>query len=393
MPCVILLLCSTACLTFFSVSSPKNRKRRTMLVERTKSCNNNASNKYSKNHLNKQCPREVQRRRTKNSLSRPWTVQVQVHDLGQYIKIVKYLFRSSSNPTISNLETGQLQTTNLFTSSSNHIFSNLDIGLLRTTMAVVLPKTYFQLLKSCTLEIDDQNLTGCGKCQICMESYSTSFNGEYPIKLPGCRHIFGERCISSWLEKNQTTCPICGEPILDTSGNPHRRITNENRLYLQPLLDGHPAVGDDPYAPTVFALRGDQLFRELCEAIVCAIEAPSIVQRTYPVEEWLAGRAAFMKIVKLGTFKRFVADGVEHEDHLVHRLPELLSNQRPLTLIMEHFDQYPEANRKNGLGLLEEDENTFEQLSIWYQRVTKIRQRLHQRLYEARSYEHLFGPW
>jgi hypothetical protein len=50
-----------------------------------------------------------------------------------------------------------------------------------------------------------------GKCSICKEKIgSCPESGEKgsPIKLP-CGHIFGEICITAWLNGNKSSCPFC----------------------------------------------------------------------------------------------------------------------------------------------------------------------------------------
>ncbi|KAI9753651.1 MAG: hypothetical protein M4579_005060 [Chaenotheca gracillima] len=60
-----------------------------------------------------------------------------------------------------------------------------------------------------TLDKDDQN------CSICMEPFGKAepIKGkiEHPIKLP-CKHVFGQTCITTWLE-GHSTCPVCRKHV------------------------------------------------------------------------------------------------------------------------------------------------------------------------------------
>lgn len=76
------------------------------------------------------------------------------------------------------------------------------------------------LLAASALTLDDQRV----RCAICHEAYGAAFESETPIELPGCKHIFGAKCIPGWYQGGNNTCPFCRQPILAT------RITSQEQM-------------------------------------------------------------------------------------------------------------------------------------------------------------------
>lgn len=52
-------------------------------------------------------------------------------------------------------------------------------------------------------------------CVICYNDFgdrSTEGINEAPLRLPKCKHVFGDHCIRKWLE-NSDSCPYCRDKL------------------------------------------------------------------------------------------------------------------------------------------------------------------------------------
>ena len=62
------------------------------------------------------------------------------------------------------------------------------------------------------LRVENKVQSNSTRCHICMqdcEDISPETGAvEYALRLPGCSHIFGSCCITTWLRSNNS-CPIC----------------------------------------------------------------------------------------------------------------------------------------------------------------------------------------
>jgi hypothetical protein len=77
-----------------------------------------------------------------------------------------------------------------------------------TKRCVIYIKKY-RNLKSITITSDDEeNLLN--DCPICLEQY---IKKDKTIEL-SCNHTFHSKCIKEWINKDNTTCPICRENII-----------------------------------------------------------------------------------------------------------------------------------------------------------------------------------
>lgn len=77
--------------------------------------------------------------------------------------------------------------------------------------------------------------------------------------------------------------------------------------------------------PTKFAIHGQRLFEDLCEAITCYIERiPAVFPEdaSSESEDWLCSRVPYRKIISLQTFGRFAEAMREPQ-----RFPDWLMNR------------------------------------------------------------------
>lgn len=233
-----------------------------------------------------------------------------------------------------------------------------------------LPETLDELLSTFALSTDDQRV----RCSICQESYGASFENEQPVELPGCNHIFGVKCISAWHDKGQNTCPMCRKPFLDAPTTLEEDVDPDERL-RQELISWPMAPDSPPGEEPV-----DELFNNLCEAIVQFIEDPSVDS----AEEWLDNRVPFREIIGLGTFMHFakIVNGPPgYLQRLVNDLAILFPDQWLVELVMKTAREWEHSHED---WLLRADEHTFQRMEDWYRRITMSRDLLYQRLYGMR---------
>ena len=68
-------------------------------------------------------------------------------------------------------------------------------------------------------------LTGWIECVICYNDYGVETpegHKEAPLRLPTCKHVFGDHCIKKWFEESDS-CPYCraklpAEPRITANG-------------------------------------------------------------------------------------------------------------------------------------------------------------------------------
>lgn len=56
-------------------------------------------------------------------------------------------------------------------------------------------------------------------------------NCHYPVKMPGCNHIFGRSCLVEWLKSN-VSCPLCRKEV-ESEADDNGQIARLNRVMLQ----------------------------------------------------------------------------------------------------------------------------------------------------------------
>lgn len=65
---------------------------------------------------------------------------------------------------------------------------------------------------------------------------------EAPLRLPGCKHIFGDHCIKKWFEESDS-CPYCrdkvhSEPVFPPSYRAIHSMLRSSFLRNRPAPDG-----------------------------------------------------------------------------------------------------------------------------------------------------------
>ncbi len=67
-----------------------------------------------------------------------------------------------------------------------------------------------------------------GDCNICMEPYVTGC-GSNVVRLP-CGHLFGSKCLSTWLSSGAATCPMCRAVVIKEQPNSQSAPPRPSRL-------------------------------------------------------------------------------------------------------------------------------------------------------------------
>ncbi len=91
----------------------------------------------------------------------------------------------------------------------------------------------------------------CIDCIICYNEFGLKNPDgfiENPVRLPKCKHVFGDRCLKQWLQDSDS-CPYCrdklpSEPKRSHSGDEHvrRLIAQQQRTYtLDPVIAAEAA--------------------------------------------------------------------------------------------------------------------------------------------------------
>ena len=222
------------------------------------------------------------------------------------------------------------------------------------------PWTLHELLSDGTLSTLVPFQEQFGICSICKEFYADP-DVEIPVQLRYCRHIFGSQCISKWIAEGQNSCPVCRSAII--------------QIWRQRLLDWYPGYAMNG-PPTSFASYCESLYRKLCEAIVCWIEAcaaPSDRDPEEEAEEWMM-RQTFTAILALGSFRAFVEawdTEMSLDCLLICALRARLPDQGILYLLLGCIDEVGDYDL-----LLGADENTWDRLAGWFRRIRASRDRL-----------------
>lgn len=239
-----------------------------------------------------------------------------------------------------------------------------------------LPQTVNQLLPNHTLATREQLWEHLGSCDICHEAYNSGPVPELPVKLPGCGHLFGSVCISKWIrEENKNTCPICRSMILS------RRVAQDSSTTASPITNSELIWPNRPVAqPTHFALRGEQLFRNLCEAIVCWIEDLDFIAGALDlvgaVKTWIWTRVIYLEVIRLGTFAAFMNTHLEeprsYVAQLMVELPAFLPEPGVYDSLVEHMFEAHTRREE----LLRPDDQSLVQIAGWRRRVWDAYERI-----------------
>ncbi|KLU87345.1 hypothetical protein MAPG_06345 [Magnaporthiopsis poae ATCC 64411] len=80
-------------------------------------------------------------------------------------------------------------------------------------------------------------------CVICYNEFgipNPEGINEAPLRLPKCKHVFGDHCIKKWFEESDS-CPYCRDKV---PSEPARRLTarSVNNIFAAALPDGRPAL-------------------------------------------------------------------------------------------------------------------------------------------------------
>ncbi|ESZ93977.1 hypothetical protein SBOR_5642 [Sclerotinia borealis F-4128] len=118
-------------------------------------------------------------------------------------------------------------------------------GMLRPEpIPMPMGKEYaiIEILRSVISGVDELEPCFCGDLYE-DNTVKTGKDSHEAVKMPGCYHIFGKRCIVQWLnETNPPTCPMCRKRVHLTMNVPVER-RDDQELYR--VIDYHYAVLDD----------------------------------------------------------------------------------------------------------------------------------------------------
>lgn len=79
------------------------------------------------------------------------------------------------------------------------------------TKKTVVDPTTFDNIPTITYVLDG-NEDEREECSICLEEFADSEN----LKTPSCGHKFHIICLRQWVEKQDSRCPMCRNPVMDT---------------------------------------------------------------------------------------------------------------------------------------------------------------------------------
>ncbi|KAK6919650.1 Zinc finger, RING-type [Dillenia turbinata] len=51
-------------------------------------------------------------------------------------------------------------------------------------------------------------------CSVCLVDFALEEEDQLVSQLPKCKHVFHSKCITNWVHRNQTTCPLCRSSLL-----------------------------------------------------------------------------------------------------------------------------------------------------------------------------------
>lgn len=230
------------------------------------------------------------------------------------------------------------------------------------------PRTVDQFLKAAAIPEKDQRIS----CGICHEPYGSSTASDLPIEMPGCKHMFGSACISSWLEAGNVTCPMCRQQMLDSP-----LLSGEEENWRQELSTFRAGFFHESARHPLIE-QGEKLFVELCEEIVQFIEDPSVND----AEQWFCRHVGYRSIVALGSFERFASvmkGPPAYAQWLAHNLPDSIPNPAVYNVIMAQIDMLPAGAEVD--GQMDMPTETLERLAGFYRRIDNSCDALYERLY------------
>lgn len=92
-------------------------------------------------------------------------------------------------------------------------------------------------------------------CVICYNDYGVETPegvNEAPLRLPKCKHVFGNHCIKKWFEDSDS-CPYCRDKL---DAEPKRRNMTARMLLSMMRSHHHPHPGPSSVNPVSLCSRG-----------------------------------------------------------------------------------------------------------------------------------------
>ncbi|KAI4199047.1 MAG: hypothetical protein LQ350_004869 [Teloschistes chrysophthalmus] len=242
-------------------------------------------------------------------------------------------------------------------------------------MAAELPRIFEQLALSSAIPPEDHSV----RCSICSDAYNPQPNDEGPIVL-ACDHILCDHCFEEELKEGRNECRVCGQLIIEDEDE------EEWRGQLAAWYSSQPSSGsEEPF--TEFALRGEVLFRGLCEELTHSIECVTLPNPTDPgwaaAEEWFRIRMPHKQLLRLLTFEHFahVVNGEPSEMRDMLRGMKIhIERPQILIQILVHASRAPEYEAAGG-EFLEPDWCTYRLIAALHERMSRSCDVLHERLY------------
>ncbi|KAI4237740.1 MAG: hypothetical protein LQ352_007921 [Teloschistes flavicans] len=153
------------------------------------------------------------------------------------------------------------------------------------------------LLDNHTLRIDEVDQPDC---PICICPYGSLPSSELPVKIPGCGHIFGRKCIAQWLGRHSNTCPLCRAPV-----HVHVHVDESADARCLRIYFARWRIHAERHRPNSRSLfmrlsQYDRSYWRLCEDIVSLIERRCARSSQ---SEW-GDIISYYDIVEQGTFYR-----------------------------------------------------------------------------------------
>lgn len=89
---------------------------------------------------------------------------------------------------------------------------------------------------------------------------------ECPVRLPKCKHIFGDRCLKQWLQDSDS-CPYCRDKLPSepkrTPSDDARRIIAQSRTFgIEPWVVGYAAGMQAESGTPTLAMEREQQYHQ-----------------------------------------------------------------------------------------------------------------------------------
>ncbi|KAK5990873.1 hypothetical protein PT974_09148 [Cladobotryum mycophilum] len=127
-------------------------------------------------------------------------------------------------------------------------------GMVSSNTKMVASRAALHSLQSVTIEALPENER---TCVICYNDYGVQTPegiNEAPLRLPKCKHVFGDHCIKKWFEDSDS-CPYCRDKLPSEP----KHVINPARALMNMMRLRGSALPDDMYMRLMSSLPSEEL--------------------------------------------------------------------------------------------------------------------------------------